>query len=783
MQRTWPIIILLAAVMGLNGVHARAGVTDATPVEVGYDGMVFEADTTHNVVMRIPVSADAQGDTLIAATVGNAWWDDEPASEPADIAANTVRLWYAAADTGSLNTTTAQYVGALTFFSWRGYPAWSAGGLNLPVGDGGALYVTVDITASPTSDVACRFHCETSDLQFASGYWPAMMAPSLPPRILVVPNFRADTLEAWSEHVGQIVLSTGQDFEPLRLHLTHPGVPLSAPIFLAGLTLTVQDGTGTVLAPNTVLTSLGVRDLGGNGQTSLITSLPGSPQGVFVPLHVTVTVFEGDHPLEVFGTVASNTATAGADFRLVWNDGADLAAYDGLVGVPAAVVPAAGSFPFASELLTIQAAATEVRVYHTPVLADGSVVYKGQTGVNPVNFTFVNPGDSGTARADVTRLTLAVTDADGTTLSPAAVFSRVAVGGDVFHGETTSMPSAGSLITVTLTHSFVSVPAYQPVTATVGVDIRSDATATDFRLALASASAVSAQDANSLEPLTVSQAFASDPFPMTGPIVRLSSSLFVSGASLAPRTAYPGQRTAFLDLAFDHPGPADMGLLLLRGLTLTARDQHGQALAWSAAAQSLHVMDAGRATLAERDALPAGAEIYLALPDVTVSPFTTARLTIEVRLHDDPETESLALGIDAAAAVDVIQQNDPGRPVFVAGTWPVRSDAATLGGGEGALRLSNYPNPFSPRRGPTRIAYYLEGPATVSAKVFTLGGDEVCGLAAGALQLTGENTLLWDGRTASGAVVVNGVYLLRIEAVRIDTGDEHVQLRKIAVVK
>jgi hypothetical protein len=111
------------------------------------------------------------------------------------------------------------------------------------------------------------------------------------------------------------------------------------------------------------------------------------------------------------------------------------------------------------------------------------------------------------------------------------------------------------------------------------------------------------------------------------------------------------------------------------------------------------------------------------------------------------------------------------------------STVASVGGGEGRLRLSNYPNPFAAGKQTTQVAYYLENHAHVTARLYTLAGDQVQTLCQGVLQLKGENLLVWDGRTAGGAVVVNGVYLLRLEAVPVNDGDTIVQLRKIAVVK
>jgi hypothetical protein len=179
----------------------------------------------------------------------------------------------------------------------------------------------------------------------------------------------------------------------------------------------------------------------------------------------------------------------------------------------------------------------------------------------------------------------------------------------------------------------------------------------------------------------------------------------------------------------------------------------------------------------------AGASIYLPLNSMYLPPFSVLTLRVEAQLLDTPRDTGMTLGLMDSSTVGVVQQNDPTRPVFVSGAWPIASALASVGGGEGRLRLSNYPNPFSPGYTDTQIAYYLDDNATVNAAIFTLGGDQVRSLCQGSLQIIGEHILTWDGRTASGQVVVNGVYLLRIEAATLTSKQTIVQVRKIAVVK
>jgi hypothetical protein len=438
-----------------------------------------------------------------------------------------------------------------------------------------------------------------------------------------------------------------------------------------------------------------------------------------------------------------------------------------------------------SSVFSVQTAADHLTVAHVPALPPDTVVIKGQTGVNPINFVFRNPGNTGTANIDVTRLLLSVTDAQGVTLTPATVFSRVALtsaASAVVYGETSALPDTGSLITLALNKSFCSVPVYQSVTAYVQADIRPDASAINFRLSLPSTASVRAQDSNSKLALPVAAAYASDPFPMVSNIIRIASSFQVQGQSLASKTLYPNQHASLLSLSFTHPGPADIGNLQLTGITLTAHDRANNPLNLAANVASISLVNSSLVTVSQ--AVPVdGSSVYLPLTAFNVAPFSVATLRVDVQMLDHPHDTGLCLGLTDNSTVGVVQINDPSRPVFVSGSWPIFSNLSSVGGGEGRLRLANYPNPFAPAHGATSIAYYLDDNATVTAALYTLTGDKVRSLCVGDLQTIGEHILTWDGRTASGPVVANGVYLLRIEAATLTSKQDIVQLRKIAVVK
>ncbi len=754
--------------------------TAAQPQPVGFDGQRFSASSRCNVVAHVELTTDAAGGTLNSFYLYN----DRvalAAEEGLDIVPGSTHLWYVYPDSGTLNTATAQWIGAFNYFDTA---SWEMVSLNRFIRDSGALYVTVDITSAPRENAICAFYVKAYEMEFDnySVTAPNDDSPASPPLIYLTSYTAPTQLAAGSSPLHPPVVSTGQTATFLEFTLDNLGSGLTGPVYLSGLTITVRDQSGAMMAPVQAFESLGLRDSVTDAVLAFVSPPPATATGVFFPLSLSVTATV-DKRLKLFGTVTSNTATAAASFRLAWQQPADARTTYLYTGAAVPVAPAAGqTFPLQTDLVPVQQAATQLRVYHTPGLQDQAVVLRGETNVTPVHFTFLNPGNTGASRVDITHLVLTVTDAAGTTLPPASVFTRVAVSGGLLYGELTSLPATGGDLTIPLSNSSIGVPVYQPVTVSVQADIHPTANAVAFRLRLAGSAAVVAQDANTLQGVPVVAAFASDPFPMASPTVRLASSFLASGRSLSPVTLYPGQQTSVLELTFSHPGPSDLGPLVLTGLTLTARDRSGNPVLLSGVCAEVLLRAPDNSVLNQAAPPASGSQIFLSVPSLSVAPFTSSLVRVEVRVAAKPQPGTFRLGVAAATAVSVTQPLDPTRPVNISGLWPLESDPAAVGGGEGALRLANYPNPFAAGREITQIAYFLPAASTVTAVLYTLAGDQVKVLERNARQSAGEQLLAWTGRTESGAVVKNGVYLLRLEAVP-DSGAPVTHIRKIAVVK
>ena len=76
------------------------------------------------------------------------------------------------------------------------------------------------------------------------------------------------------------------------------------------------------------------------------------------------------------------------------------------------------------------------------------------------------------------------------------------------------------------------------------------------------------------------------------------------------------------------------------------------------------------------------------------------------------------------------------------------------------LLHQNYPNPFNPR---THISYQLPEPCRVSLCIYNVKGQLVTRLLD-QYQMSGEHTIIWDGRDGCGIPVSSGVYFYRLTA-------------------
>lgn len=110
-------------------------------------------------------------------------------------------------------------------------------------------------------------------------------------------------------------------------------------------------------------------------------------------------------------------------------------------------------------------------------------------------------------------------------------------------------------------------------------------------------------------------------------------------------------------------------------------------------------------------------------------------------------------------------------------TIAVRSPAGTV---PSIFALGpNYPNPFNPV---TTLTYDLPAPAYVELQVHDLSGRHIRTLAQGR-QSAGRHRATWRGLDNAGRQVPTGVYLYRVTARDLGSGERFSQTRKMVLLK
>lgn len=163
----------------------------------------------------------------------------------------------------------------------------------------------------------------------------------------------------------------------------------------------------------------------------------------------------------------------------------------------------------------------------------------------------------------------------------------------------------------------------------------------------------------------------------------------------------------------------------------------------------------------------------------TLRPGESDTLLIMVDVSQNPAGNGIALEIADDAAFEAIDLAS-GQPIRVIApdneSFPRTLSASSIW----FTGVHNYPNPFKAGLESTRISYYLERDSRVSLKIYTLDGKPVLARTFSDQDPQGREGLreiLWDGNNGNGDVVLNGVYICKLEAAGINA------TFKIAVAK
>jgi hypothetical protein len=169
-----------------------------------------------------------------------------------------------------------------------------------------------------------------------------------------------------------------------------------------------------------------------------------------------------------------------------------------------------------------------------------------------------------------------------------------------------------------------------------------------------------------------------------------------------------------------------------------------------------------------------GSEVAWDLRSLGLIPGHTYRLYF--MLHKGKSTDGDAAHACATVQIPVVVTSATNVDATRQGFTPPASNAVKLPGQYELMQ--NFPNPFHPT---TTIRFALPERSAVRLSVFTVLGREVTTLVDGEVD-AGYRSVEWKAVDKSGRVLPPGIYLYRLQARSLKTGEFH-QVRKMVLLK
>ena len=232
----------------------------------------------------------------------------------------------------------------------------------------------------------------------------------------------------------------------------------------------------------------------------------------------------------------------------------------------------------------------------------------------------------------------------------------------------------------------------------------------------------------------------------------------------------PGSTYVMLGLEFLNKTSDSLSQIGLKSIILELTDQHGDIIP---ADQIVTPKSTG---FTNKDSIITTPEFYgdrlrLNFGNFRLYPHITDTISFFARINPDIAVKGFGLRIDSrdirAAYVTGPRVNQivPVTGKFES-NFSVLTNFIIVNGGLGkSLIVRN--NPFNPELGDAEFAYYLNQNSDIEMNIYTLLGEKVyrqhypAGSEGGS---QGDNTIRWNGRNDEGRMVLNGVYVVIIEA-------------------
>ena len=496
--------------------------------------------------------------------------------------------------------------------------------------------------------------------------------------IIEIQNRAAGISVALSNHTPSTVNRSQPDVDLFAVTLDYSGGDtLSAPLHLDGLTLILDDGSGTPVAANDVLTRIVFSDPTGTDHAFSVKDSTRSSLVLDTTEPIVVqpgTMFT----LNLAGDISSSALLA--PFRTGLLDLDNIRVTDANDGSPAPV-NSADTFPWWTTSISVNTAAESLLVSSDS--GKSVMANTGQEDLHVFAIDLLNPGTPSTAREIVTDLRFGFYDTTGTGIIPTAVISRLRINvgsTTLFDGE--PVGSAGNVMAANLATPLILSPE-APQTIDVYTNVKNLPVVPGFYVALDNPSAIVARDMNTAALIAVAAADpAANDFPIVSDRVVFqlpANAVTVGFTDRLPPAVLPGFTSVpVMDVVINHNDSGSASSVRIDSMTLQFVDPGGLPIYPGNAFVSLYIIH-GSDTVATRTALSNTspyAECGFSSP-VTVTPGSSETLNVFVNIKPLYTPAAIEVRLEQTD-LTVRDVNDGNRIFGISGQFPFVAGPVTL---------------------------------------------------------------------------------------------------------
>jgi hypothetical protein len=568
--------------------------------------------------------------------------------------------------------------------------------------------------------------------------------------------------------------------EAFDLLLTSKGGSSASDISISSIRFTTKNGSGEAAHPGGVLRKFRLEDDLGFGYFTAQT-FP-SPDGILCEFEPELRVSPG-MPVALKARIDCLDEPVETVFSIHLADSLEVAARDVNSGKPVEILAGdvGGTFPMNAGPACFSDPLSGFSVSGAGNLP--ASIIAGMSGIDAVALTLSHTGSTGESRATISGISMRVLDQSSHGLAPRNYFDGI----HVFVADTL----AGSLfITAADTSSSMALhldaplflDACESVVLVLRCDISYGAVPGIFQLMIGEGG-FDIGDATDGERFNMVEG----EFPMTSGLCRIvlpAESVGFRADPMLSENAASGADVRVFDAHFEFNGIPGGSDVLVESIRLEILDERGVVSDPSIIIESVRfdndqgeipsgaVMDASGITASLDDPYP-------------VSDGAPLDFSIYLSLRGDDGSRAFSVRIGAASDISC-RDEVTGGPVTVEAmpesAFPFVTSRTALLAASIKESFSNYPNPFVPARGVTRVTFYLPEPAIVSLELYTILGDLVTNLVSDRRMDAGlHQDITWDGRNGLGEPVASGVYLMVLKTNGV--GGKETFRRKVSLIR